>query len=63
MELIERKNRRCRIFVHSKEVFLENPKSIGIVKGVQFILVCDFRVKDVTRCHRDKAVNADSQGQ
>lgn len=36
--LKERKNRKCRIFVHSKEVFLENPKSIGIVKGCSSFL-------------------------
>ena len=60
MELNERKNRRRRIFVHSKAGFLENLKSIGTVKGVQFILACDFRVKRAALCFQDRAVNADS---
>lgn len=60
MELNERKNRRCRIFVHSKAVFLENIKPIGTAKGVQFILACAFRVKRATLCYQDRAVNTNS---
>lgn len=47
--------------MHSKVVFLENLKSIGPVKGVQFILACDFRVKSAALCYQDRAVNADSE--